>query len=68
MTSRGFLTPVNRYGINRVKDVSILRRASFEETVDMLYNAAIFQESDQLTGVTEKIIFGQKVNLGTNCC
>lgn len=29
MSSRGTLTPVNRHGINRVRDVSILRKASF---------------------------------------
>ena len=30
MTYRGSLVSVNRFGINRVRDVSILRKASFE--------------------------------------
>jgi DNA-directed RNA polymerase beta' subunit len=30
MTTRGVITPVNRNGINRVKDVSVLRKASYE--------------------------------------
>jgi hypothetical protein len=42
MTFRGNLIPINRHGINRVKDVSVLRKATFEETVDILYNAAAF--------------------------
>ena len=29
MSTRGFLTAINRNGINRVRDVSILRKASF---------------------------------------
>jgi DNA-directed RNA polymerase II subunit RPB1 len=58
MSSRGNLTPVNRHGINRVRDVSILRKASFEETVDILYSAAVFSDVDQLKGVSERIVFG----------
>jgi hypothetical protein len=33
MTRRGSLTPINRNGINRIADASVLRKASFEETV-----------------------------------
>lgn len=68
MTFRGNIVPINRFGINRVRDVSVLRKATFEETADILYNAAVFSESDQLKGVSEKIIFGQKLNMGTNIC
>lgn len=58
MTFRGKLTPINRNGINRVPHISALRKSSFEETVEILYDAAIFSELDELTGVTENIIFG----------
>lgn len=61
MSMRGFITPVNRNGINRVKDVSILRKASYEETADILFGAAVFSERDFLKGVSEKVIFGQPV-------
>ena len=67
MTVRGHLTPVNRNGINRVRDVSVFRKASFEETGAMLFNAAAFSEIDYLRGVSERIIFGSPVLLGTNC-
>lgn len=46
MTHRGRLTPINRNGINRIPSVSPLRKSSFEETVEMLYDAAIFSEID----------------------
>lgn len=65
MTRRGRLTPINRNGINRISDVSVLRKASFEETVEVLYDAAIFSEVDYLRGVSEKIIVGEAVQIGT---
>lgn len=49
MTHRGRITPINRNGINRIPSVSPLRKASFEETVEMLYDAAIFSEIDLVT-------------------
>lgn len=66
MTVRGSLTPINRNGINRVRDVSVLRKASFEETADVMFGAAVFSEIDELKGVSERIIFGETVKLGTN--
>lgn len=66
MSVRGFITPVNRNGINRVKDVSVLRKASYEETADILFGAAVFSEKDYLQGVSEKVIFGQSVQIGTS--
>lgn len=66
MSVRGFITPVNRNGINRVKDVSVLRKASYEETADILFGAAVFSEKDYLKGVSEKVIFGQSVEMGTS--
>lgn len=52
MTVRGSLTPINRNGINRVRDVSVLRKASFEETADVMFGAAVFSEIDELKGVS----------------
>ncbi len=66
MSTRGSLTAINRNGINRVRDVSILRKASFEETTDVLFGAAVFSEFDLLKGVSERIIFGEHVNIGTH--
>jgi len=64
MTQRGILTSITRHGINRV-DTGPLRKCSFEETVEILYEAAVFAETDNLTGVTENIIMGQLAPYGT---
>jgi DNA-directed RNA polymerase beta' subunit len=45
--------------------VSVLRKASFEETTDILFGAAVFAEIDKLNGVSERIIFGESVKIGT---
>ncbi len=50
MTHRGRLTAVNRNGINRIPEFSVLRKSSFEETVEILYDAAVFSEIDPVRG------------------
>jgi hypothetical protein len=40
-------------------------RASFEESVEVLMNAAAYAQSDDFTGVTENIMLGQLGQLGT---
>ena len=57
MTNRGILTAITRHGINRV-DSGVLRKCSFEETVEILLEASFHAETDYLTGVTENIIMG----------
>lgn len=66
MTQRGILTSITRHGINRV-DTGPLRKCSFEETVEILYEAAVFAETDTLSGITENIIMGQLAPYGTGC-
>lgn len=64
MTQKGRLTSITRHGINRL-DSGPLRKCSFEETVDIFLEAAIYNETDYLTGVTENIILGQTAPFGT---
>nr|AOE43178.1 RNA polymerase II largest subunit/RNA polymerase II core subunit [Rostrostelium ellipticum] len=64
MTYRGHLMAITRHGINRV-ETGPLMRCSFEETVEILMDAAMFSESDNMRGVTENIILGQLPPLGT---
>jgi len=66
MCVRGYIMPINRNGINRV-DVGPLRKCSFEETLDMLLEAAAFSQTDPLTGVSENVMLGQLCRLGTGC-
>jgi len=40
-------------------------KCSFEETVEILMDAAIYNEVDQMRSVSENIIFGQMVPVGT---
>jgi DNA-directed RNA polymerase II subunit RPB1 len=67
MTTRGKLMSITRHGINRVEDAGALRKASFEETVEILLEAAFHAETDPLAGVTENIIMGQLAPYGTGC-
>ena len=64
MTMQGHLMAIDRHGINRV-DSGPLLRASFEETVDMLMDAAVYAEHEILKGVTENIMMGQLARVGT---
>ncbi len=64
MCARGSVEPVGRHGLSGRKS-SVLARAAFEETVKHLVNASIEGQEDPLNGVTENIIIGQTVKLGT---
>jgi DNA-directed RNA polymerase II subunit RPB1 len=66
MTQRGILTAITRHGINRVNS-GPLRKCSFEETTEILLEAAFFGEHDPLSGITENVIFGQLAPYGTGC-
>eukprot|EP00177_Eucheuma_denticulatum_P004522 GFKZ01008224.1.p1 GENE.GFKZ01008224.1~~GFKZ01008224.1.p1 ORF type:complete len:1807 (-),score=207.06 GFKZ01008224.1:2235-7655(-) len=64
MTYRGHLMAITRHGINRV-DTGPLMRCSFEETTDILLEAAMWAEKDPLRGVSENIMLGQLAPVGT---
>ncbi|CAF3252709.1 unnamed protein product [Rotaria sp. Silwood2] len=64
MTAKGHLMSITRHGINR-QDLSPLMKCSFEETVDILIEAAAHSEYDPLRGVSESILLGQLAKIGT---
>jgi DNA-directed RNA polymerase subunit A' len=64
MTSTGDVRQIGRHGISGKKS-SVLARAAFEITVPNLVDAAIRGESDPLKGVTENVIVGQSIPIGT---
>ena len=66
MTQRGTLMSIARHGINRI-DSGALRKCSFEETVEILLEAAVHSEEDPLTGITENVVMGQLAPMGTGC-
>lgn len=64
MTMNGAITSVGRHGLAG-KKAGVLARAAYEETIKHLVNAATKAEEDRLIGVTENIIVGQTVPIGT---
>ena len=64
MTLGGGLQSINRHGINR-GDIGPLAKCSFEETTDMLTNAAVFADVDRVNGVSASIMLGQVPPGGT---
>lgn len=64
MTNDGYVKAIGRHGVSGKKS-SVLARASFEITTAHLLYAAMVGEVDNLEGVTENIIVGQPVTLGT---
>ena len=64
MTNTGDIESIGRHGISGNKD-SVLARAAFEVTVNHLLDAAIHGEVDDLDGVTENVIVGKPIKLGT---
>ena len=67
MTNKGYLTSINRQGINR-GDIGPLAKCSFEDTTDQLIKASIFGEKDKLNGVSSNIMMGQTIHAGTGLC
>lgn len=64
MTTGGEVRAIGRHGVSGTKH-SILARSAFEVTVTHLLKAGVIGERDMLSGVTENIIVGQPVALGT---
>lgn len=64
MTFRGEVLGITRFGIQKM-DKSILMLASFEKTGDHLFNASVNGRDDKIEGVTECIIMGIPMQLGT---
>eukprot|EP00930_Biecheleria_cincta_P027863 TRINITY_DN1948_c0_g2_i1.p1 TRINITY_DN1948_c0_g2~~TRINITY_DN1948_c0_g2_i1.p1 ORF type:complete len:1844 (-),score=374.06 TRINITY_DN1948_c0_g2_i1:76-5607(-) len=64
MCNRGHLMAITRHGVNRT-NMGPLMKCSFEETVEILMDAAIFNEVDHMRAVSENAIFGQLMPMGT---
>ncbi len=64
MTVDGDVKPIGRHGISGEK-ASVLARAAFEVTVNHLLDSGMRGDIDELRGVTENVIVGQPIRLGT---
>jgi DNA-directed RNA polymerase subunit A" len=64
MTADGNIRQIGRHGISGSKN-SALARAAFEVTIKHLLGAGIAGTKDPLRGITENVILGQLIPLGT---
>ncbi|WNY25107.1 DNA-directed RNA polymerase subunit A'' [Methanolapillus millepedarum] len=64
MTSDGEVKQIGRHGISGEK-ASVFARAAFEVTVNHLLDAGMRGNVDDLAGVTENVIVGQPIKMGT---
>ena len=67
MTFNGALTSIDRHGMSKT-DTGPLSRASFEKTVDIMLTAAVFGETDNMNGVSSRIMAGLVPKCGTGYC
>ncbi|CAF0829663.1 unnamed protein product [Brachionus calyciflorus] len=64
MTYKGEVLGITRAGLAKMKE-SVLMLASFEKTTDHLFDAAFYGQEDEIYGVSECIIMGKPMSLGT---
>tara|TARA_B100000767_G_scaffold275178_1_gene310840 strand:- start:779 stop:5155 length:4377 start_codon:yes stop_codon:yes gene_type:complete len=65
ITNKGILMSIDRFGINRDRNIGPLAKCSFEETTEQIFKASIFGEMDKLEGVSANIMMGQVIPAGT---
>jgi len=64
MTFKGEVLGITRFGVSKMRE-SILMLASFEKTTDHLFDAAVHGRTDRIVGVSECIIMGMGIPIGT---
>lgn len=64
MTYKGEVLGITRFGLSKMRD-SVLQLASFEKTTDHLFDASFYMKTDKIEGVSECIILGQSMSIGT---
>jgi DNA-directed RNA polymerase III subunit RPC1 len=64
MTFKGEILGITRFGVAKMRE-SVLMLASFEKTTDHLFDAAVHARQDSIVGVSECIIMGVPIPLGT---
>ncbi|CEH14257.1 beta and beta-prime subunits of dna dependent rna-polymerase [Ceraceosorus bombacis] len=64
MTTQGHLMAITRHGINRTNQGALMR-CTFEETVEILMDAASTGTLDDCKGVAENVLLGQMAPMGT---
>ena len=65
MTFKGVINPLNRFGLDKTTS-GPLAKASFEQPDRVFCKSAIYNEFDNMNGVSSNIMFGQRFLGGTN--
>lgn len=64
MTYKGYPISIDRNGITK-SDATLCNIISFEEPVNTLVNASLFEKSDNIKGISGRVMTGQNINAGT---
>ena len=64
MTCKGFPISIDRGGLNKAGG-SLCGIISFEESINALINAAIFEKEDNIEGISSRLMTGRNINAGT---
>lgn len=64
MTFKGEVLGITRFGVAKMRE-SVLMLASFEKPTDHLFEAAVRGKTDSIVGVSECIIMGVPIPMGT---
>jgi DNA-directed RNA polymerase III subunit RPC1 len=64
MTFKGEVLGITRFGVSKMRE-SVLMLASFEKTTDHLFDAAVRSRTDKVVGVSECIIMGMPIPVGS---
>jgi len=64
MTFGGRIVAISRHGMKK-NETGVFAKASFEETSQTMFNAALEAQTDSMMGVSANIMFGQKPPCGT---
>lgn len=60
MTQPGHIVTINRFGVIK-SDTGFLNKAAFEQTMQVLFDAALYREPDDCGGFTSRCIFGSSI-------
>ena len=66
MAWSGNITATTRHGIAKYENKSPIARATFEQPVEVLLDAAQYNKEDPLSGVSEQIVVGIPPKIGTS--
>ena len=67
MTWSGSITALNRHGVKKMMDgATPIKRATFEQPVEILHNAAVKGLCDELNGVSEQLLVGKMPVCGSH--